>query len=426
MEVTEEQAEYQSEMQEIIAAQPPWLVQWSMTILFLMIIMFVGLSAMIRYPDVVRSDLKINAEDAPKPVVAKVTGKLVRLLVADNAAVKRNQPLAFLESDGNPEKILTLYTQLTSLQKQLVNGENLSTTFLDDHGNFELGELQASYQEFYQSFLDYKSAVNEGFRQKKKAFLAKDIQSIDNHQKFLVAQLALQEKEYDLAVQEFEMHKKLLDEKVEARMEFKREEAKFLATQYPVRQTRAALSANRVDRYTKEKEIMELEEEVSLVKSTFFQAVNREVSEIEKWKNRFMVVATQAGRLEFSEVVQENQVVNEGQSLFYITPGNSAFFGILRIPQFSMGKVRKGQEVLIKLKGFPYEEYGIIHGHISYINEVPFRDSIFTARVKFSLEDNHLRQAVNLKTGMIADAEIITQEASVLKRLMRNVIRAIE
>jgi HlyD family secretion protein len=32
----------------------------------------------------------------------------------------------------------------------------------------------------------------------------------------------------------------------------------------------------------------------------------------------------------------------------------------MAIPQDNMGKVKTGQEVLVKLKSYPYEEYGIL------------------------------------------------------------------
>jgi hypothetical protein len=36
-----------------------------------------------------------------------------------------------------------------------------------------------------------------------------------------------------------------------------------------------------------------------------------------------------------------------------------------------------------------------------------------------------MKKPVNLKQGMIADAEIITEDATILQRLTRNVIKAI-
>ena len=101
------------------------------------------------------------------------------------------------------------------------------------------------------------------------------------------------------------------------------------------------------------------------------------------------MTASQSGRLSYAGIVHENQVCSVNQEIFYINPGNENFFGDMAIPQNSMGKVKEGQEVLIKLKGYPFEEYGMIRGKIKYIADVPYRDSVFISKVV--LETNLFR-----------------------------------
>ena len=89
--------------------------------------------------------------------------------------------------------------------------------------------------------------------------------------------------------------------------------------------------------------------------------------------------------------------------------------------------MKNGQSVLIKLRGYPFEEYGMLRGVITEFSDVPYHDSIFVSKVKFtSRVASDLKKPVHLKQGMIADAEVITQDATVLQRLLRNVIKAIQ
>ena len=119
-------------------------------------------------------------------------------------------------------------------------------------------------------------------------------------------------------------------------------------------------------------------------------------------------------------------MVSPAQEVFYINSQNEQFFGEMNIPQNNLGKVKEGQAVLIKLKSYPFEEYGMLKGTISYINDVPFKDSIFTARVVLkSNKASDLKRPVHIKQGMMADAEIITEDATLLRRLTRNVIKAL-
>jgi len=87
---------------------------------------------------------------------------------------------------------------------------------------------------------------------------------------------------------------------------------------------------------------------------------------------RYILSASQAGKFTYVSIVQENQVFTAGQEVFYVNPGSEEFFDEMAIPQNNMGKVNEGQKVLVKLKSYPYEEYGMLTGTISYINEVPY------------------------------------------------------
>jgi hypothetical protein len=128
----------------------------------------------------------------------------------------------------------------------------------------------------------------------------------------------------------------------------------------------------------------------------------------------------------FAGTVQENQVVSPGNNVFYINAGNTDYFGEMSIPQNNSGKVRTGQTVLIKLKSFPFEEYGMIKGKLSYLSDVPYHDSVFLSKVTFKLvKSPDPQKQIHLKEGMNADAEIITEDATILQRITRNLIKAL-
>jgi len=90
----------------------------------------------------------------------------------------------------------------------------------------------------------------------------------------------------------------------------------------------------------------------------------------------------------------------------------------MAISQNNIGKVRLGQQVLVKLKGYPFEEFGMIRGRIKYISDIPYKDSVFLSKVDFkTLSASDVKKPIHLKTGMQADAEIITQDATILQRI---------
>ncbi len=95
------EARHSDVVQDIITAVPGWLLRWGISLFFAVLVLIVALGACIDYPDIVKAQLKIDSPNSPKPVVAKVSGKLVQLLAKENQEVKAGEPLAYLESTAN-------------------------------------------------------------------------------------------------------------------------------------------------------------------------------------------------------------------------------------------------------------------------------------------------------------------------------------
>lgn len=80
--------------------------------------------------------------------------------------------------------------------------------------------------------------------------------------------------------------------------------------------------------------------------------------------------------------------------------------------------MRVGQDVLVKFAGFPYQEFGAVRGRITAIADIPFKDSVFLARVALprGLKTTY-GNSLAYKTGMTASADIITTNNRLLEKL---------
>jgi len=400
-------------------------LRWGITLFFGLLLLIVLLSALIRYPDIVNAPLKIDSPNSPKPVVAKISGKLVKLLVKENETVSAGQPLAYLESTANHQKVLSLLTNLKSLQQQVLQNKPIDANLFNEADNIQFGELQSAYQQFYQEYLVYKSSVNNGFLIQKRAYLEKDLSYLSAQQQQLKAEKSIDQKDFDIENDAYAMHKKLEEQKVETPAELRQEESKLLSKKSPLVQTESSLITNNNSYAAKQSDILELDNQLQEEKAKFLQALNS-LSSAEDWKSKYVLTASQSGKISFAGIVQENQVLAPNQEVFYVNPGNEQFFGEMTIPQSSMGKVKEGQEVLVKLKSYPFEEYGMIRGRINYIADVPYKDSVFISRVDFKINNfSDLKRPIHLKQGMTADAEIVTQNATIIQRLSRSIFKVI-
>lgn len=409
------------EVHEIITAVPSWILRNGISLIFLVLLSIVLMSAFIEYPDVVKTGLKVNSLNAPKAVYVKQTGKIVALLVKEGVTVKQNEPLAFMESTANHRDVLKLHDELMRINDELIKG---SLGKGEIPSGLNLGELQSSYQNFYQQYLQYVSTQNGGYYLDRKKYLERDLLEIQKLKKQLADQQQIQEKEYANITHEFEAYKKLYQKGVVSTSEYKQQENKYLSGQYPLQQTATAFLNNNSAFTAKQKEVLDLEHTIQEENSKFVQALSSMITQTDAWLNLYMLRAPVAGTASYAGIVQENQTVAANQELFMIKPDNTDFFGEVQIPQYNMGKIKQGQRTLVKMRSFPFEQYGLIRGKINYISDVAFKDSVFIAKISFErFENKDPLHKIVLKNGMQADAEIITEESSLLQRFLRNITK---
>jgi multidrug efflux pump subunit AcrA (membrane-fusion protein) len=409
------------EVQEIITAVPSWILRRGSTAIFLILFSIVLASAFIQYPDVVKTRLKVNSLNAPKIVYVKQTGKIVSLLVKEGAQVKQNDPLAFMESTASHPDVLKLHEALKEIADQL-NKTGLAKVVVLE--NLRLGELQAAYQNFYQQYLQFISTQNGGYYLNRKKYLQQDLLEIEKLKNQIIVQKKIQDKEYANIEQEFEAYKKLHQKGVISMNEFKQHENKYLAGKYPLEQTVTSLINNNTTYAAKQKEILDIDHTIQEEKAKFIQSLSNMVTETDAWLKLYVLSAPVAGIVSYAGIVQENQTMNANQELFVINPANTNFFGEVYIPQDNMGKIKVGQRTLVKMRSFPFEQYGLIRGNVNYISDVAFKDSVFIAKIAFDqFENKDPEHKIVLKNGMQAEVEIITEESSLLRRFTRNITK---
>lgn len=408
------------EIQDIITSVPSWIIRTGTTLVFLVLLLIIILSSVIRYPDIISTELKINSLNSPKPVFAQQTGKIVTLLVKEGSRVVKNQPLAYMESTANHKDVLMLQRLLMAFNSCMREGRRIDDSAPPD---LQLGELQKDYQIFNEEYVNYLSVQDGGYYSDRKLYLQKDLLGIKQIEQQLKIQQGIQEQENDNNAQEFEAYKILFQKKMVSKSEYKQQENKYLSGRFPLQATATAFLTNNSAYLSKKKEMMELEYFMKLQKSKFVQALGSMITQTCAWLNHYVMRSPSAGFVTYAGILQEDQTVNINQELFLINPSDTNFFGEIEIPQYNMGKVKIGQSILVKMHSYPFEQYGIISGKINFISDAAMQDSIFFAKVSFhkiALKDN--KHEMKLKNGMKADAQIITEECTLLGRFMRNMI----
>jgi multidrug resistance efflux pump len=128
------------------------------------------------------------------------------------------------------------------------------------------------------------------------------------------------------------------------------------------------------------------------------------------------------GKLFYNGIVRQGAAVTKNSEIFYVEPNSRDLYGEMAIPQNSITKIHKGQAVLIKLKNYSFEQYGMLHGIIKYTSTRDGTDT-FIAEVEIKNTVSDKNYPIQLKPGMDADAEIVIQSSSVLHKMMKGFLK---
>ncbi len=415
------------EAQEILSKQPPTVIRWGSSIFLLILSLLLAISWVVRYPDIVSVPFRLTSANVPKAIHAKINGKLVKLLVKDNQIVQANTALAFLESTAKHEEVLALEKALQGTENQTFGKVDEKPSTLGRVGEGQaLGELQPAFQTYQTAYRQYLSFLSGGFYAQKEKLLHKELADLQLLSTNYENQKNLHIKDLALAQSEFDIQQKLFHQKVISSLEFKREESKFLAKRMPLQQIDNALINNISAQTSKQKEILELQKMISEQESIFVQAKHTLMSAIQDWKMKYLLTSTTAGKVYFSSFLQENQNLSAGQEVFFVATKTEQEFGEINISQYNFGKVKRGQKVFIKFNAYPFSEFGMVEGKIDFISEIPLKDSVFLGKILLpkGLITNYGKK-LTYKTGMTAQADIITEDSRLIERFFYNIRKAL-
>lgn len=412
------------EVQEIIGRPPHWLVRFGITGFFAVLALVLLSAWVISYPEAIEAPIRLTAVNAPVTLQARISGKLVRLLAENNSQAEQGQVLAWLQSTADHRQVLDLSEDIDTLQAWLSAGEFGSIRAFSLPGYSRLGELQGSFQSFEASWRELRSFLEGGIYLRQREMLGRELALMRRQLELLGEQKQIQEQDYERAQTEFEGQQRLADQGLVAPIEIARAESELAARRLPLQQTESAILSNESSQAAKQTEIMEMERRIAEQQSVFAQALAGLRSAVDAWTADYLLMAPLDGRVIHAGIIQEGQSLQAGENVLYVRPEDTDYFGQLEIGQESVGKIRPGQTVLVRLSGYPYHEYGSLEGRIDYLSEFPMGEGVFLGKVSFP--DGFVTsygRPVQPRGGMSGQAEIITEPMRLIERVYNNMTR---
>ena len=424
-EIQQEQKAYSTfhseEVQEIMGRQPAWILRWGITVLILILTGIIVACYFIKYPQTVSAAVILTSDNPPSDLVAKYTGTLDSVYVRDGSSVEKGQLLALVANAANYADVI---------RAEAFHADSTAVAIPEGRPRYELGEIQPAWNSYISSMLDYADYIRIDQIGKKKSLLAGQVWRAKEYYRKLEAQRETIGKDYDLEQASVRRDSVLLSRKAISQAEYDDARKAFLAKQNSLAAFDATMVSAHLSRLQLEQQIIELETqrtiEIAEYERRIYQARNTLSSQIAQWKEHYAIIAPYDGTVSLQNVWNSGQHVSAGDLIASVSPkGGMVVQGRLKVSSAGFGKVEAGQEVNVKLNGFPYLEYGILKGEVASISKVPENtETGFCYTVVVSLPkglESTYRKDFPFVQNMDGSAEIITEDMRLIEQFVRPI-----
>lgn len=415
---------------EILGRPPAWLLRWGSIVVCLWVMGLIGLSWLIRYPDIVPAPITLTTEQPPLRTVARVGGEL--LILAPTAThVQAGEVVAMIRNT-------VTYTDLAAAQQKLALLTALPEwpTHLAEH----LPQLRVAFQRLGTLQPAFNTFLTEAERfvyQQSTQSLPRRIQALQQEsaerERLLQqqrAQLNVIHRQRALSQQAMARSEALHRQQLLPQAQLEQQQQEHLQTESNESQQRALIAAAAVELAQLQREQLNLElteaERDAQLRQSLLSAYHALLGSIAKWEADYLLQAPVAGRLSWSDYWSSHQYVKAGSEVFTVVPTEGhGIIGRLALPMWNSGKVKPGQTVNIKLEGFPHTQYGVLTGTIKSIAPAPAGQHYdIRVTVPQTLQTSHGQQ-LSFRQEMQGTADIVTEDIRLLERVFYQLWRAL-
>ncbi|SKD09467.1 Multidrug resistance efflux pump [Chitinophaga ginsengisegetis] len=414
-------------VQDILTQPPHWMVRWGNTTIFLILLLILLMSCLIKYPEFVPSTVIISSRNPPEKLEARINTKVEEIFVTDHQAVSRGQILMVLQSTADYRDVIRLRGIIDSLGNKAVEYFPLGET-----AGFKLGEIQADYNAFARALTEEQLYARLQPYSPDYAAADKSLTESRSRIRTLLQQKSLEQTKYELSKREFDRYQELFKERVVSASELNQEKMKFLQAEQNLENINITISQLQegilgIEKTRSGVTINAQKDKINLTSQTgqLFEQLRKSLN---AWEQNYLLTSSVAGVVGFQQFLGKNQFVKTGDILLSVMPDDKdVLIGGLRVPATNSGKVKVGQKVLFKLDNYPYQEFGMVEGRVKNIANAPDKDGNYYVNV---ILPNGLQTSFHkilpFDKELKGNAEIVTQDLRLIERFfyqMRKLLR---
>lgn len=337
--------------------------------------------------------------------------------------------IAYLENATNPFTVDSISYLLKKYNPSLNEVGILHHHFPK---NVSLGELNIKYYGFINAIQQYINYKEDKFYDSQKAsfnnILAEQRKAVVNTQN----QLAMAKNSLGYVYKFYKRDSLLFKKKVISEAELDQTEMNYLSAKDKVQSANNSVILSRQAIQETQNKIQQLQiedpEKDKELHLSLISTYNDLIDNIKIWEQKYVFKAPFAGKLQYLKFYNENQFIQASEPVFTIVPVNNKPFGQMILPTNGAGKVKIGQEVIVKLDNFPYMEYGSVQGRVKNISLTTNTEKTQNGNIETYLVTVDFPKGLQTNYGSKLDfryeskgtAEIITKDRRLIERLFDN------
>lgn len=419
------------DVQEILKRPPHSLIRYGISVVCGVMIMILIGSFFFKYPDIVSGEVVITTENPPVWLIGRTNGRLKELLCTDKEKVNLNKLLGVIENTASTADINLLDSLLSIIS---FSDTSLYIPTLLYTKTLELGDVQINYSNFIRAVSQYNNFLKANLTVQERNALLKQLESRKSYTRNLESQLEMKKRELEIIQSIWERGKKMYDIGGISQAELEQMEQNCLNLRQALSQLQATMISESIENMQLSEALNKLSLQLVQEKNSAFAELSTAYRElnvaVNNWKQNYLLITPITGTVTFNRFWQKNQFIEAGSKVMAVIPENAGeIIGKVSVISVGIGKIKKGQDVNIKLDGYPYMEYGLLKAKVRNISLVP-DDNKYTIEVE-------LPHGLNTTLGILLDfpgelygqAEIITENRSLgvrlispLKYLLKNKI----
>ena len=418
--------------QDIIGDTPGWLLKSGISMLGLVMTAIITLSAFIKFPDKV-SGMGIMTSEAPPIEHRSANGGIVdTIFVRHNSLVVEDQPILLIKSPSKVDDVSTLEQFIADYESIATSTDHLNLIF---PANLQLGNLQPEYAnlEFLYSGLTEK--LKEASTDEQIRILRREIAHIGNLNTVLIKQKLFSERELSLIKKNHSRNQILKEDSVISDLDMEKSTLELVKYKKQLEVIENSIIENNIRKEQLRLRIYQLQEEASDLVNEYKlkvqEAVNVLRQGIEEWKDNYYVTAELSGTVSFASSITEKVSLTPGQLVANILPENSSE-RFVRAPILgsAMGRAEVGNRAILKVDGYPYQDFGVVSSRVSAISLLPKEaDNGNTYEMIIPLPDTivtnyGLEILYSPKRGV--SVEIITEDSSILRKVFNEFLNLLK